>query len=77
MVDYSIFRGDYILIGGTMSAEEVTGTCVECEGEIVFSERPMVAEIVECDKCSVDLEVLSVDPVSLILAPKIEEDWGE
>jgi alpha-aminoadipate carrier protein LysW len=36
-----------------------------------------VGEIVVCPDCGVELEVLSVAPVSLGLAPEVEEDWGE
>jgi alpha-aminoadipate carrier protein LysW len=34
-------------------------------------------EIVVCPDCGVELEVLSVNPVELDLAPEVEEDWGE
>lgn len=36
-----------------------------------------VGEIVSCPECGADLEVLSVDPLQLGLAPAEEEDWGE
>jgi len=34
-------------------------------------------EIVVCPDCGVELEVLSVEPITLGLAPEVEEDWGE
>ena len=34
-------------------------------------------EIVSCPDCGVDLEVLSLEPLTLDLAPEEEEDWGE
>ena len=34
-------------------------------------------ESVVCADCGVELEVMSVDPITLDLAPEVEEDWGE
>jgi alpha-aminoadipate carrier protein LysW len=34
-------------------------------------------EIVVCPDCGVELEVRSVAPVIVELAPEVEEDWGE
>ena len=51
--------------------------CPECEAEISFSEAPIASEIVACDDCGADLEVVSVCPLRIELAPEIEEDWGE
>ena len=50
--------------------------CPECEG-ILSLEDPMVGEIMPCAFCGADLEVISVDPLRLELAPEVEEDWGE
>lgn len=50
--------------------------CPECDAEIELDE-PIKGEIVQCPDCGVDLEVVSVDPVQLDLAPEEEEDWGE
>jgi alpha-aminoadipate carrier protein LysW len=36
-----------------------------------------VGEIVVCPDCGVELEVMSLDPVALEVAPEVEEDWGE
>jgi len=51
--------------------------CPECAGLIDLTEPVRLSEIVQCPDCSSELEVLSLDPVSLALAPEIEEDWGE
>jgi len=51
-------------------------TCPECEATIVLV-NPLQGEIVPCADCGVDLEVVSLDPVSLELAPEEQEDWGE
>ena len=34
-------------------------------------------EIVICPDCGVELEVTGVDPLTVGLAPEVEEDWGE
>ncbi len=50
--------------------------CPECDAEITL-EKPMKGEIVVCPECGTELEVTSVEPLTLELAPKEEEDWGE
>lgn len=51
-------------------------TCPECEGPLTLTD-PMEGEIVPCPDCGVELEVVSLDPLTLDLAPEEEEDWGE
>lgn len=51
--------------------------CPECGATIEFEETPMVGEIIECEECGVELEVVSVNPLKLEVAPEVEEDWGE
>ncbi len=53
-----------------------TATCPECEAELALS-GVIQGEIVVCSDCGVDLEVVSLDPVVLELAPMEQEDWGE
>jgi alpha-aminoadipate carrier protein LysW len=36
-----------------------------------------IGEIVICPDCGVEWEVMSVDPITIELAPEVEEDWGE
>jgi alpha-aminoadipate/glutamate carrier protein LysW len=54
-----------------------TVTCTECEAEINLPEDTEVGEIVVCPDCGVDLEVTSLDPAAVELAPMEQEDWGE
>ena len=58
--------------------ETVSGTveCAECFGEVELSDV-MANEIIQCPDCGVDLEVTSISPITLELAPEEEEDWGE
>ncbi len=58
-----------------MSAN-VTANCPECDAEIDLG-GVVKGEIVVCPDCGVDLEVTSLDPITLELAPMEEEDWGE
>jgi len=51
--------------------------CPECGSELNLGKDAMAHEIVECAACGVELEVISVDPVAVALAPEEEEDWGE
>jgi alpha-aminoadipate/glutamate carrier protein LysW len=57
--------------------DNVVVSCPECEGHVTFADPPQLSEIVECPECAAELEVVTADPVALVLAPEIEEDWGE
>jgi len=56
--------------------EKLSAKCPECDAELQL-EDVIEGEIVVCSDCGVDLEVVSLDPVKLDLAPMEEEDWGE
>lgn len=51
--------------------------CPECEGPVALPADVLEGEIVPCGDCGADLEVLSVTPLTLALAPEVAEDWGE
>lgn len=51
--------------------------CPECAADVVLPDDVMKGEIVQCAECGVELEVVSVDPPAVELAPEEEEDWGE
>ncbi len=52
-------------------------TCPECGAEFELDKGTETGEIVVCPDCGVDLEVISLDPQEVELAPMEEEDWGE
>ena len=54
-----------------------TVTCPECEAEITLDAGTEAGEIIVCSDCGVDLEVTSIDPAAVQLAPMEQEDWGE
>lgn len=54
-----------------------TAECPECGAEITFKSAPVMNELVRCADCGSELEVTSLEPLTLQLAPLEEEDWGE
>lgn len=54
-----------------------TVTCPECAAEITLESSTVVGEILVCPDCGVDLEVISLNPTAVDLAPMEQEDWGE
>ncbi|PON16979.1 lysine biosynthesis protein LysW [Candidatus Entotheonella serta] len=51
--------------------------CPECGADIVEEPSFEEGEIIDCEDCGVELEVVGVEPLELGLAPEEEEDWGE
>ncbi|MFI8308373.1 lysine biosynthesis protein LysW [Streptomyces sp. NPDC085927] len=51
--------------------------CPECAAQVAIAEDARLNEIVECIDCRSELEITSLEPKVLNLAPEVEEDWGE
>lgn len=51
--------------------------CPECEAEMIIPGDAMENELIACPDCGTELEIISLDPLELDLAPEVEEDWGE
>ena len=51
--------------------------CPECGCSVDVEESVLQGEIIECPDCAVELEVMSIEPVQVQLAPEEDEDWGE
>lgn len=51
--------------------------CPECDGTLDLAADVLDGEIVPCPDCGAELEVISLNPIILQLAPEVEEDWGE
>ncbi len=51
--------------------------CPVCGAELTLSDGLVKGELMECDDCGSELEVTSVDPVTVQEAPEAEEDWGQ
>ena len=52
-------------------------TCPECEACLSLPADAMENELIACPDCGADLEILSLNPLEIGLAPEVEEDWGE
>ncbi len=52
-------------------------TCPECGADVVIPANAMQHELLPCPDCGTELEITSLNPVTLELAPEVEEDWGE
>ena len=52
-------------------------TCPECEATVAIPADVLEGEIIRCADCGAELEVLTATPLTLGLAPAVEEDWGE
>jgi alpha-aminoadipate carrier protein LysW len=50
--------------------------CTECSG-LIQAAPTLAGEILDCPDCGAELEVRSLSPLVLALAPAVEEDWGE
>jgi alpha-aminoadipate carrier protein LysW len=51
--------------------------CTECGAELELELDVEIGEIVVCADCGVEWEVVSLEPITVELAPEVEEDWGE
>ena len=52
-------------------------SCLECGFEIAIAADTVKGEILQCGDCSVELEVINIEPLEIAPAPEEEEDWGE
>jgi alpha-aminoadipate carrier protein LysW len=51
--------------------------CVECGANVEIAADAMQGEIIPCPDCGTELEIISLDPLKIDLAPMEMEDWGE
>jgi len=51
--------------------------CIECAALLELAADVEEGEIIVCPDCGVELEMVSLEPLTLELAPEVEEDWGE
>jgi alpha-aminoadipate carrier protein LysW len=55
----------------------MTANCPECDATITLSSNVAAGELVVCPDCAAELEVTSINPATLALAPEESEDWGQ
>jgi alpha-aminoadipate carrier protein LysW len=59
---------------------ETTGTrsrsapCPRCEGEVPLQGRPLIGEVLGCERCGAQLEVAGLEPVALEPFAKVDVD---
>jgi alpha-aminoadipate carrier protein LysW len=51
-----------------------TGTCPECDADVHVDTDGDKGDIVSCEECGTDLEVVGLDPVELDI---VEENYDE
>ena len=56
---------------------QATPLCPECDAEVDIPADAMENELLACADCGIELEIMSLAPLTLELAPEVEEDWGE
>lgn len=56
----------------TQSAE-----CPGCAADVEIPADAVEGEILQCAECEMEIEVISLDPLTLEEAPEEDEDWGE
>jgi alpha-aminoadipate carrier protein LysW len=52
------------------------GECPLCATKIGGEGREL-SEVIICQGCDAELEVVAVSPLTIAEAPEVEEDWGE
>jgi len=60
-----------------MNNKKIETKCLECQAQISLDVTTQAGEVITCPECSTDLEVIQVKPLKLILAPEVQEDWGQ
>ncbi len=60
-----------------MTTQVLTTECPECGAQVEFVRPPLCGEIARCGDCGVELEVTSASPIAVVVAPPVQEDWGE
>jgi alpha-aminoadipate/glutamate carrier protein LysW len=54
-----------------------TVSCPVCEADVHMPADVMENELISCQDCGTELEIISLNPLEVVLAPETEEDWGE
>ena len=60
-----------------MDLPERTARCPDCDAEVSIDAESVLNEIILCQNCDLELELIELDPPTLQEAPPVEEDWGE
>ena len=55
----------------------MTAICTVCEARIDLPNDCSEGELLTCGDCGTELEVVTLDPITVEEAPQVQEDWGE
>lgn len=55
----------------------MSASCPVCDVEVELADDTVEGELIECEDCGSELEVVNLNPLELAEAPEAEEDWGE
>lgn len=69
--------GGHDRLRDALKEETMVAQCPECEAEVKAAEPVQLGEIMVCPDCGSELEVTTLEPLALAIAPREEEDWGE
>ncbi len=64
-------------VAATNTTPALSTECPECAASVTLTRRPLTGEVVRCTDCRAELEVVSLSPLRVELAPEVREDWGE
>ncbi len=53
------------------------GTCPECSADVHVDVEADKGEVVSCDECGVDLEIVGLDPVELDIVEEDLDDYDD
>lgn len=56
---------------------QATIECLECAADVTLPADAMESELITCPDCGIELEIISLEPLTVDYAPQVEEDWGE
>ena len=51
--------------------------CIECGAAVDMPLGAILGELIVCEACDSEMEVTRLNPVTVEMAPEVEEDWGE
>jgi alpha-aminoadipate carrier protein LysW len=54
-----------------------TGTCPECDADVHVDTDADKGDVVSCEECGADLEIVGLDPVELDIVEEDEYDEDE
>ena len=58
-------------------ATTTAAPCPVCEAHVELPADALQGEVLACDDCGAELELVSLEPPTLDEAPEVAEDWGE